>query len=37
VKAENSKLKAEAEKQKQENAAIKAYLCAKDRKAAICK
>jgi hypothetical protein len=37
VKAENAELKAKAQKAEQENAAIKAYLCAKDPKAAICK
>ncbi len=37
VKAENEKLKVEVEKQKQENAAIKAYLCSQNPNAAICK
>ena len=36
-KAEVSQLKSENEKLKKENTAIKAYLCAKDPKAAICK
>ena len=37
VKAENAELKAKAQKAEQENAKIKAYLCEKDPKAAICK
>ena len=37
VDRETASVKAENEKLKQENAAIKAYLCSKDKKAAICK
>ncbi|MDD4976247.1 MAG: tail fiber domain-containing protein, partial [Bacteriovorax sp.] len=37
IKADNFKIKSVVEKLKQENAAIKAYLCGKDPKAAICK
>jgi hypothetical protein len=37
VKSENAQLKARADKAEKENAAIKAYLCGKDHKAAFCK
>ncbi len=37
LKADAEKQRLETEKQKQENAAIKAYLCAKDPKSSICR
>lgn len=37
LRSENAMLKTEVEKQKQENAAIKSYLCGKDPNAVICK